>query len=89
MFKIDVQIQAEGNKDEIYRLKEELLRIASQHNCLVRAEMTNNSGFQESLSASFNPIIEIPLEDIIDMAKTGEEQYEQLLLEESRDESSK
>jgi len=78
MYKIIASIEADGNKQSIYQLKEDLFRISSQHSCKCNFTITNNVGFQEVMSASFQPIVDISADDIVDLTLTGEEQYELL-----------
>lgn len=85
MFYITVTIQAEGEKKSIYLLKEELLQIASQHNCSCRVDLDDNKGFQESISADFQSIIEVSPGDIVDLTLTGDEKYELLIQKEEED----
>jgi hypothetical protein len=87
MFHIEVIVQAEGDKKSIYTLKEELLRVASQYNTTCRLETTSDEGFQESMSASFNPIMDVDVEDIVDMSLTGDERYELLIRKEEGEKS--
>jgi hypothetical protein len=78
MFKITAQIEADGNKQSIYQLKEYLFRLASQHSCKCNFTITSDQGFQEMISASFQPIIDVSVDDIVDLTLTGDEQYELL-----------
>lgn len=78
MFKLIVGIEADGDKRAIYQLKEELLQKAAQHSCRCDITISDNAGFQESISATFQPIIDIPAEDIIDMTLTGDQLFELL-----------
>ena len=78
MFKINASIEADGNKQAIYQLKEDLFRIASQHSCKCNFTITSDQGFQEMISASFQPIVDVSADDIVDLTLTGDEQYELL-----------
>uniref|UniRef100_A0A6M3IR52 Uncharacterized protein n=1 Tax=viral metagenome TaxID=1070528 RepID=A0A6M3IR52_9ZZZZ len=88
MFFITVTVRAEGEKKSIYLLKEEVLRVASQHNCSCRVDLGNNKGVQESVSADFQSVVEVSPGDIVDLTLTGDEKYELLVQKEEEDKRS-
>lgn len=88
MFTLELHLNAEGGKQDIYGLKEEIMRIASQYNANCQATLTDGKGFQETISATFQPIFDVSVDDCIDMTLTGDQQYEILLLKEKTGEDS-
>ena len=87
--KLVMQLSVTGNKKEMYQLKEEILRQASQHSCSLSSDLfEDDNSFKESMSASFSPVVEVSSDDIVDMTLTGDEQYELLELQEKKNESS-
>lgn len=83
MYKIIAQIETDGNKKDIYELKEAIMRIGSQNSCHLNITISSSEGFQESISASFTSIVDVSAEDIIDLTLSGEEQYELLIHKET------
>ena len=75
MYNVTVELKAEGDKKSIYELKEAILRMGAQHSCHCEISITSDGGFQETISASFNPIVELSSDDIVDLTLTGDEQY--------------
>lgn len=82
MHKIKAIIEIDGEKKAIYQLKEDLLRLASQYNSQCHFDITDSIGFQEMISATFQPIIDVSAEDIVDLTLTGEDQFELLVRQE-------
>lgn len=77
MFKLTFSAEIEGHKPTIYSLKDQLQELLSGYSGRYDITITDNSGFQETISASIQSA-EIKVDDIIDLTLSGDEMYELL-----------